>query len=110
MILVVNLNASVDKRYEIEDIEKGKVTRARQVDNTPGGKGIHVANVATILNEDCIATGFLGGKTGEFIKEKLKEYNIKQDFVKVKGDTRADLLTVICIKYAYFLDNSHISL
>lgn len=88
MILVINLNTSVDKRYEIEDIQKGKVMRARTVENTPGGKGIHVANVATILKEDCIATGFLGGKTGEFIEEKLKEYDIKQDFVKIKGDSR----------------------
>ncbi len=51
MILVVNLNASMDKRYEIADISKGKVIRARQVENTPGGKGIHVANVMTILDE-----------------------------------------------------------
>ena len=88
MILVVNLNASVDKRYEIEDIEKGQVMRAKSVENTPGGKGLHVANVATILKEDCIATGFLGGKAGEFIEEKLKDYGIKQDFVKINGDTR----------------------
>ena len=67
MILVVNLNASVDKRYEMADLEKGSVMRAAHVENTPGGKGIHVANVVTKLNEQCLATGFLGGKTGEFI-------------------------------------------
>ena len=88
MILVVNLNASVDKRYKISEVTKGSVMRASHVDNTPGGKGIHVANVVTILKEDCIATGFLGGKTGEFIEEKLNEYNIRQDFVKIQGDTR----------------------
>lgn len=91
MILVINLNASVDKRYEIENIQKGQVMRARQVENTPGGKGLHVANVATILKEDCIATGLLGGKSGEFIEESLKKYGIKQDFVKIKGETRSCL-------------------
>ena len=55
MILVINLNASVDKRYKMKDLIKGEVMRAAEVDNTPGGKGIHVANVATILGEDCIA-------------------------------------------------------
>ena len=50
MILVVNLNASVDKRYEMINLNKGSVMRARTVENTPGGKGIHVANVATILD------------------------------------------------------------
>ncbi|AOR24472.1 1-phosphofructokinase family hexose kinase [Clostridium taeniosporum] len=88
MILVINLNASVDKKYEIKDIQKGKVMRARSVHNTPGGKGLHVANVATILNEECIVTGFLGGKSGEFIEEKLLDYGIKSDFVKISGETR----------------------
>lgn len=88
MILVINMNSSVDKRYEITDIKKGQVIRARSVENTPGGKGIHVANIATILNEDCIVTGLLGGKTGEFIQERLNDYGIKQDFVKINGETR----------------------
>lgn len=88
MILVINLNASVDKRYELNDMEKGQVMRVRTVENTPGGKGLHVANVATILKENCIATGFLGGKSGEFIQERLECYGIKQDFVKISGETR----------------------
>lgn len=88
MILVVNLNSSVDKRYEIKDINKGQVMRARTVENTPGGKGLHVANIATILKEDCVATGFLGGKSGEFIEEKIKDYGIKGDFIKIAGETR----------------------
>ena len=94
MILVVNLNASVDKRYEMINLNKGSVMRARSVENTPGGKGIHVANVATILDEECLVTGFLGGQTGEFIEEKLNEYNIKSDFVKIKGETRECLAII----------------
>lgn len=94
MILVINLNASVDKRYKMKDLIKGKVMRAAEVDNTPGGKGIHVANVATILGEDCIATGYLGGKSGEFISEKLQDYGIKQDFVQVAGETRSCLAII----------------
>ncbi|PJI06797.1 MULTISPECIES: 1-phosphofructokinase [Clostridium] len=88
MITIVNLNASVDKRYEIEDIVKGKVMRARAVENTAGGKGLHVANVAHILGEDIVATGYVGGKTGEFIEDKLNEIGIKSNFVKIKADTR----------------------
>jgi len=94
VILVINLNASVDKRYKMKDLIKGEVMRAAEVDNTPGGKGIHVANVATILGEDCIATGYLGGKSGEFISEKLQDYGIKQDFVQVAGETRSCLAII----------------
>ena len=94
MILVLNLNASVDKKYKMNELNKGLVMRANSVHNTPGGKGIHVANVISILKEDCIATGFLGGKTGEFIEDKLKEYNINQDFIKIQGDTRECLAII----------------
>jgi len=78
----------------MKDLIKGEVMRAAEVDNTPGGKGIHVANVATILGEDCIATGYLGGKSGEFISEKLQDYGIKQDFVQVAGETRSCLAII----------------
>ena len=88
MILVLNLNASIDKKYKIKNIEKGTVMRASSVHNTAGGKGLHVANVATILGEDTLATGFLGGNTGDFIKDKLSEMNIKNDFVSIKNATR----------------------
>ena len=81
MILVINLNASLDKRYELVDFAKGKIVRAKSVDNTPGGKGIHVANVDTILGEDTVVTGFLGGKTGEFVAGRLYDYGISGDFV-----------------------------
>ena len=73
MILVLNLNASVDKRYQLAELNKGEVMRAQSVDNTPGGKGLHVANVTTIMGENTIATGLLGGKAGEFIADKIKD-------------------------------------
>lgn len=94
MILVINLNASVDKRYEVESIKTGQVIRAKSVENTPGGKGLHVANVATILKENCIATGMLGGKSGEFIEDKLNDYGINKDFVKISGETRSCLAII----------------
>jgi len=98
MILAVNLNASIDKRYELDEIQIGSVMRARSVENTAGGKGIHVANVAAILGEECLVTGFLGGKNGEFIEAKLQECGIKQDFVKIKGDTRECLAFITADK------------
>lgn len=91
MILVINLNASLDKRYELVDFAKGKIVRAKSVDNTPGGKGIHVANVDTILGEETVVTGFLGGKTGEFVAGRLYDYGITGDFVSVAGETRSCL-------------------
>lgn len=91
MILAVNLNASLDKRYELAALRCGEVMRARTVENTPGGKGLHVANVATILGEDCLATGFLGGRTGELIAQRLAAYGVRHDFQAIAGETRVCL-------------------
>lgn len=88
MITVLNLNPSVDKRYELENIVKGKVIRAKSVENTAGGKGIHVANIVNILGENVIVTGFLGGTTGDFIKIKLKEMGIRSKFTMISKPTR----------------------
>lgn len=88
MITIVNLNASVDKKYNIDNIVKGKVMRARSVENTAGGKGIHVANIAHILGENTLVTGYIGGNTGEFIQARLDAEGIKSKFVKIEGTTR----------------------
>lgn len=91
MILVLNLNASVDKRYMLDDFVPGTVMRAPSVSNTAGGKGIHVARVVSLLGEETLTTGFLGGKTGEFIEERLRRVGLPGDFVKVEGATRSCL-------------------
>ena len=91
MILVLNLNASVDKRYMLDTLVPGTVMRAPAVSNTAGGKGLHVARVASLLGEETLTTGFLGGKSGEFIEERLRRVGLAGDFVKVAGETRACL-------------------
>ncbi len=89
MILALNLNASLDKIYTVDKLIYGGVVRATVVNNTAGGKGLHIANVCKCLNEDCIASGFLGGKTGEYIENILQAKQIVHDFVKIENETRA---------------------
>ena len=91
MILVLNLNASVDRRYMLDTFEKGEVMRARSVENTAGGKGLHVANVLHALGADAVTTGFLGGKAGEFIEERMAERGLAGDFTHVADETRSCL-------------------
>lgn len=91
MILVVNLNVSLDKHYEMEKFVPGTVMRASQVDNAPGGKGIHVANVLQAFDEEYLVTGMIGGKTGEFIEAELQKRNMSYDFQRIEGETRSCL-------------------
>ena len=65
MILTLNLNASLNK-YTVDKLEYGGVVRAKIIQNIAGGKGLHVANICKELNENYLATGFLGGKIGEY--------------------------------------------
>ena len=87
-ILTITLNPAVDTRYEIDNVMVGEVNRVINKVESPGGKGLNVSNVLNKLGADVIATGFLGGTKGEFIKKKLKEKEISQDFQCVSGETR----------------------
>lgn len=91
MIATITLNPSIDKHYIIDDLIKGNVMRAREVENTAGGKGLNVSRVIKFLGEEVLATGLLGGKFGEFIEEKLNESGIRSRFTKIKEETRSCL-------------------
>ena len=89
MILTITLNPSIDRRYVVDGFEKGRVFRAREVQYTPGGKGLNVTKVIKAFNEPVVATGFLGGRSGEYIKDQLDNMNIQHKFVDIRGETRS---------------------
>ncbi len=89
MILTITLNPSIDRRYVVDGFEKGRVFRAREVQYTPGGKGLNVTKVIKAFNEPVVATGFLGGRSGEYIKDQLDDMNIQHKFVDIRGETRS---------------------
>ncbi|WP_432663270.1 1-phosphofructokinase [Wukongibacter baidiensis] len=88
MIATITLNPSVDKRYFVTDFQKDGVFRAKETQETAGGKGLNVARVIKSLDEPVITTGFIGGKNGQIIEEKLNELQIIDEFVKIEGETR----------------------
>ncbi|MDQ0204395.1 1-phosphofructokinase family hexose kinase [Pectinatus haikarae] len=91
MILVINLNPSLDKIYTIEKLQYGQAMRTSQVQNTAGGKGTHVANIINILGEKCMVSGFLGGYIGNFIAGKLRKDNIRNECIRIQSETRSCL-------------------
>ena len=94
MITTITFNPSIDKHYILDDLVKGEVTRAKEVENTAGGKGINVSRVIKLLGENVTATGFLGGNSGDFISEKLRKLEINNRFIKIKGETRSCLAII----------------
>jgi tagatose 6-phosphate kinase len=88
MILTVTLNPTVDKSYYVDKLLPGEVNRIREFTETPGGKGIQVAKVANLLGQQVRATGFLGGRTGNYINSFLENAGIETSFVAVDDETR----------------------
>jgi 1-phosphofructokinase len=91
MIYTVTLNPSIDYIVEVDDIGLGKINRMKRENKFPGGKGINVSRVLKRLDVESIALGFVGGFTGDFIKNVLKNEKVTSDFVHVEGDSRINI-------------------
>ncbi|PZF89258.1 1-phosphofructokinase [Listeria ivanovii] len=91
MIYTITLNPSIDYIVQIDQLNLGELNRMKQDYKLPGGKGINVSRVLNQLNVPNLATGFLGGFTGGFIKDWLKNEGVKTGFVTVQDDTRINI-------------------
>ncbi len=88
MIVTVTLNPSVDIRFEVDQFERGGVFRARESQQTAGGKGLNVARVLKQLGAPVMAAGLLGGQNGNFIRDQLEKEGIEHRFVDISDQTR----------------------
>ncbi len=88
MILTVTLNPTVDKSYYIDKLLPGEVIRVKEKKQTAGGKGINVAKIAKLLGNNVVATGYLGGRNGEYVNAFLVKAGITSDFIILNTETR----------------------
>ncbi|HEL1054719.1 TPA: tagatose-6-phosphate kinase [Streptococcus equi subsp. zooepidemicus] len=88
MILTVTLNPSIDISYPLEVLALDRVNRVEAVQKTAGGKGLNVTRVLAEAGQSVVATGFIGGKLGDFVIHQLQEQGISNQFFKIKGETR----------------------
>ncbi len=91
MIITITPNPSIDVSYYMDAFQLDAVNRCYDYNKTAGGKGLNVSKVLKIIGEDLLAIGFVGGKSGEFIEDGLKERYIRSDFTKISGETRTSL-------------------
>lgn len=88
MILTLTLNPSIDISYSLDQFNLDTVNRVNKTIKTAGGKGLNVTRVLSEYGEDVEASGFLGGKLGEFIEQQLNNAQINHNFFKIKEKTR----------------------
>ncbi|APH05444.1 1-phosphofructokinase [Bacillus weihaiensis] len=91
MIYTVTLNPSVDYIVKVEAFKLGGLNRTTSDSKFPGGKGINVSRVLKRLGVESNALGFIGGFTGKYVEEFLKEEKIETSFIQVAGDTRINI-------------------
>ena len=91
MILTVTFNPAIDKTAEVDELIPGGLNRLRNGMQDAGGKGINVSKTIHALQGKSVATGFLAGSAGEYIRKVLNGLAIDNDFVWVEGMTRTNL-------------------
>jgi 1-phosphofructokinase len=94
MIITVTMNPAVDKTVDLEHLVHGGLNRVENVIMDAGGKGINVSKTIRELGGETIATGFVGGSSGSFIKKVLQEQGIKPDFIETGKEVRTNLKVV----------------
>lgn len=90
MILSIDLNPSLDRRYFIQNFEIGKSYTAYDTQYIPGGWGLDIAKIIKSFNEPIKVTGFLGGRNGKYVLEILNNMNINSEFVFIEEETRTN--------------------
>ncbi|MBP0457417.1 1-phosphofructokinase family hexose kinase [Streptomyces montanisoli] len=93
MILTVTLNAALDITYRTASLVPRSSHRVSEVSERPGGKGVNVARVLSDLGHETVATGFLGGRTGDDVRQLLARLSPRtvDAFVEIEGTTRRTL-------------------
>lgn len=86
MIYTITFNPALDYVMKIQNFQTGEINRSEKEHILPGGKGINVSIVLKTLGIDSTAFGFVAGFVGEEIEKKVKEYEIKTDFIKIEND------------------------
>ncbi len=93
-ILCIGTTPAAQRVMVFRKLALDAVNRAAATLDGAAGKSVNVAKVLKTLGEHPVATGFLGGDPGEFLRAALTEKGVESDFVAVSTRTR-QCITVI---------------
>lgn len=91
MILTVTLNPAIDISYSLPELLEDSINRVNLVSKTAGGKGLNVARVLSLSGEEVCATGLYGGVLSIQISHELNHLGIRDNFLKISGETRNNI-------------------
>jgi 1-phosphofructokinase len=82
------MNPAIDLFCEFDTFKPFIVNRSNSEDYQANGKAINISLMLNKMGIASIATGFLGGFTGNYIESTLKKKGIGTAFIPVQGITR----------------------
>ncbi|MFS8199326.1 1-phosphofructokinase family hexose kinase [Streptomyces sp. CWNU-52B] len=95
MILTVTLNTALDITYHVRELVPHASHRVTEVTERPGGKGLNVARVLAALGHEVRVTGFVGGATGQALRDGLaRTPGVVDALAPVSGSTRRTIAVV----------------
>jgi len=87
-MIFLGTTPSVQRTMIFDHLHIDDVNRAQSVAQHAAGKSVNAVRVAKAIGANPIATGFLGGDTGQFMRKYLDEKGIRHDFVEIASPTR----------------------
>jgi 1-phosphofructokinase family hexose kinase len=90
-IFTITPNPALDISGVVEHIIPDEKNYVHDEFRSPGGNAINVSRILNRLGVPCLASGFLGGATGEEIASLLSTEKIHHRFIKIKGSTRMNV-------------------
>ncbi len=90
MLLSVTLNPSVDHALFVAALKVGDTNRVLRTERDAGGKGVNLSRVFAEMGGETVATGFLGGGPGAYVRSVLGAQGVRHDFVETSGETRVN--------------------
>ena len=88
MILCVGPAPTVQRSMVFAKFTVDEVNRALEVQQSASGKSVNVARVLLTLGHDVLATGFLGGDSGHFMRHQFDAEKMPHQFIEVPAPTR----------------------
>ena len=88
MILVVCPNPSIDTYAQMECMKFGEPNRFINIQEFPGGKGVHVALALQEMGSKVSLLGFWAGPNGEWVKSQCRDHGVDVGGISLSGNTR----------------------
>ena len=92
MLITITPNPVLDKTITVNQIVFDEMSRAVAIQEDWGGKGFNVSRALHAMGAENLAMGFIGGATGQKLKQGLHSLGIKTDLVSIAGETRTNIV------------------